>query len=160
MKRISWEDSLSLIPLNEMVNKSLSDCKYFTLVGDKDGWEKVFYFTGQKRNRFNDVLGEGTHWIYVLENKAMPGIYKIGFTKDDIGPQKRSKQVSRSSGVPVEFTVKWAFKCFDGMALEQQIHKKLDYARVNSNREFFAEKFEIIKQTIETLGQNYIKHGK
>ena len=87
----------------------------------------------------------------------MPGLYKVGFTKDGVGPETRAKQVSRSSGVPTPFNVKWAFKCFDGMALEQQVHKRLSYARVNNDREFFNEKFEVIKETIETLGQNFIK---
>ena len=157
MKCISWEEGLNYIPLEEQEGTSLSDCKYYTFSPDEDGWESVKYFTGTKRSRFNGLSAEGTHWVYVLENNAMPGLYKVGFTKDGVGPETRAKQVSRSSGVPTPFNVKWAFKCFDGMALEQQVHKRLSYARVNNDREFFNEKFEVIKETIETLGQNFIK---
>ncbi len=157
MKCISWEESLNYIPLGEQEGVSFSDCKYYTFTPEENEWESVKYFTGTKRNRFNGLSAEGTHWVYVLENNAMPGLYKIGFTKDGVGPEKRAKQVSRSSGVPTPFTVKWAFKCFDGMALEQQVHKKLNHSRINNDREFFNEDFEVIKETIETLGQNFIK---
>ena len=157
MKYISWEESLNYVPLEDQKEISFQDCKYYTFIYE-DEWEIVKYFTGRRYDRFDGINSEGTHWVYILENNSMPGLYKVGFTKDDVGPEKRSKQVSRSSGVPTPFSVKWAFKCFDGMALEQQVHKRLSYARVNNDREFFSEKFEIIKETIETLGKNFTKH--
>jgi hypothetical protein len=38
-------------------------------------------------------------WIYVMRNKAMPGLFKIGFTMDD--PCERANQLSCPTGVPM-----------------------------------------------------------
>jgi len=93
-------------------------------------------------------------WVYVLSNAAQPGLLKIGYTKNT--PDERAKQISNSTGVPIPYKVEWAFHCYDGFGLEQEIHHKLQEYRVNNNREFFQISLEEVKVTVEDLGKRYI----
>ena len=44
--------------------------------------------------------------VYILTNEAMPGLIKIGYTDNTI--EKRMKELSRHSGVPLPFTCYYA----------------------------------------------------
>ena len=44
--------------------------------------------------------------VYILTNEAMPGLIKIGYTDKTI--EKRMKELSRHSGVPLPFTCYYA----------------------------------------------------
>ena len=118
MIRLTEEQAEIYIPLHEdFTGATIEDCDYFYLAPSErgEGWEKVIYYTGR---RWKDIVSdtEGSQYIYVLSNKSMPGIYKIGFTKGD--PKKRAKQISSSTGVPQPFEVEFSFKCFNGLQLE------------------------------------------
>jgi hypothetical protein len=84
----------------------------------------------------------------------MPNLVKIGFTAKT--PDKRAEQISRGTGVPVKFTVEYALKCFNGHALESEIHKSLHSYRVNNDREFFQISLDEAKRVIDSLGKRYI----
>jgi hypothetical protein len=84
----------------------------------------------------------------------MPNLIKIGFT--DKTPDKRAKQISRSTGVPLEFNVEYAFKCFNAHALEIELHRYLKGYRINNDREFFQISVDDAKAAITLLGQRYI----
>ena len=71
-------------------------------------------------------------------------------------PDERAKQISNATGVIVPMKVEWAFNCYNGFALEQECHHKLEMYRVNNNREFFQMPLDEAKQTIEELGKRYI----
>lgn len=76
-------------------------------------------------------------YIYILSNPAMPGLLKIGRTDRDT-PQ-RAKELSSSTGVPIDFKIEHTFEVFDSAKSERDIHaflEKLGF-RVNKNREFF-----------------------
>jgi len=79
---------------------------------------------------------------------------KIGYTK--LMPEERAKQVSTSTGVPTPFKVEFAFRCYEGEFLENEIHRYLDSYRISSNREFFGigvnEAIEVVKE----IGKKYI----
>ena len=98
--------------------------------------------------------GEYDSWVYIMSNPTMPGYYKIGYTKNN--PEERAKQISNATGVIVPMEVEWAFNCYNGFALEQECHHKLEMYRVNNNREFFQMPLDEAKQTIEELGKRYI----
>ena len=83
----------------------------------------------------------------------MPGLVKIGYTKDD--PNLRVKQLNASTGVAVDFMLEWAFGCYNAIELEQEVHKHLNSFRVNTNREFFNVSVDKAKTAIKMLGKRY-----
>lgn len=92
-------------------------------------------------------------WVYVLANKAMPGVYKVGMTTST--PEKRAKELSSSSGVPFPFDVVSRYRSDDPWAHEKQIHQLLSRYRINEGREFFRAPL----QTIEDVCDQVIPNG-
>lgn len=74
-------------------------------------------------------------FVYCLSNRGMPGVYKIGFTRNS--PHLRAKQLSTPTGVPAEFEVEWYAECEEADLLEKELHDKFSFYRVCSSREFF-----------------------
>ena len=157
MKRITLEESNKYISLeDDFTNKTIQDCPFFTLTPSPrgDGWENVTYFTARKKSMYQNRDGNYDSWVYILSNPTMPNMYKIGYTKNT--PDERAKQISSSTGVAMPYKVEWAFHCYDGYGLEQEVHHKLNSCRVNGNREFFEISLEEAQQIVETLGKRYI----
>lgn len=78
-----------------------------------------------------------THgFIYVLTNRYMPGLVKIGMTTQTI-----NARMSRlyGTGVPVQFECIFAFRvpACDLAKVEDLVHKAFGSHRVNPHREFF-----------------------
>lgn len=153
MKRISEFEAHNYIPLSEDFTNA--GASFFTLTPSENDPDTdiVTYYTARKRDLYKNRDGEGDSWIYVLSNETMPNLIKIGFT--DKTPDKRAKQVSRSTGVPLSFKVEYAFKCFNAHALEVELHKYLKDYRINNDREFFQLSVEEAKSAITLLGQRY-----
>jgi len=155
MKRITVEEAQQYIPLNEdFTGKTIQDCPFFTLTPSGDGWEKVTYYTARKLSMYENRGGDYDSWVYVLSNASQPGLLKIGYTKNT--PEERAKQISNATGVALPYKVEWAFHCFDGFGLEQEVHHKLDAYRVNNNREFFQISLDEAKDTVTDLGKRYV----
>ena len=152
MKRISESEAHNYIPVSE--DFTGSEPVFFTLTPKEDGWDTVTYYTARKRNLYQNREGEGDSWVYILVNSTMPNLVKIGFT--DKTPDKRAEQISRSTGVPLKFSVVYAFRCFNAHALEIELHKYLKDYRVNNDREFFQMSVDDAKAAITLLGQRYI----
>lgn len=74
-------------------------------------------------------------YVYILINPAMPGLLKIGCTKRS--PEERSRELSGSTGVPLDFQIAYEIYTSDMNELENKIHLILDGYRINRNREFF-----------------------
>ena len=125
---------------------------YFAITEGEDGWENVTYYTNIKVGVYAGK--EGNQWVYILSNPTMPNILKIGYTK--FLPHIRSKQISNSTGVPTEFIVEWAYKCFNGEELEKEVHMYLEKHRLNKNREFFSIDLIEAQNIITTIGNKYI----
>lgn len=153
MKRITEEEAKQFITCKD--DYYGRDAVYYTLTPDiKDNkWEVVTYYTAKRKAEYLDKTGDGDSWVYILSNPSIPNLYKIGYTKDT--PENRAKEVSKATGVPVQFIVEWAFRCFDGENLEYEVHKYLDKYRENSRREFFKITLEEAKEAIKFLGKNY-----
>jgi hypothetical protein len=83
-----------------------------------------------------------------------PVIIKLVILRNN--PDERAKQISNATGVIVPMKVEWAFHCYNGFALEQECHHKLEKYRVSNNREFFQMDLEEAKATVEELGERYI----
>ena len=155
IQRITEEEAKMYIPLKEdYTGISVNKCPYYTLTEGEDGWDIVTYFTGRKRNKYANRTNDYDSWVYVLSNPTMPGYVKIGFT--DKTPEERALQLSRSTGVILPFKVEWAFHCYNGYALEQEVHRHLESSRITGNREFFDVSLDEAKKVITQFGQNYL----
>jgi len=154
VKRIPESEAHTYISIEEDFTNS--EAAFYTMIPDPErpGWDKVTYYTARRKNLYANREGEGDSWIYVLTNKTMPNLVKIGFT--DKTPDKRAEQVSRGTGVPVKFSVEYAFRCFNAHALEIEIHRYLKAYRVNNDREFFQITVDEAKEAIQKLGQRYL----
>jgi len=153
--RITEEEAKQYIPCSEdFTSKNIENAAFFTLTPLEDGWDKVTYYTARKYNMYANRDGNYDSWVYVLSNPTVPNMLKIGYTKNL--PEERAKQLSNATGVALPYKVEWAFHCFDGFGLEQEVHHKLESYRVNNNREFFQVTLDEAKETIEDLGKRYL----
>ena len=73
--------------------------------------------------------------VYVLSNKAMPNLIKIGYTMNTV--ENRVSELSSATGVPHSYEIEFQVECRDPETIEKSAHKNLNKFRVNSNREFF-----------------------
>jgi hypothetical protein len=137
MERITLKHAKQFISLDDdFTNKTVQDCPHFTLSPSPKGG------------------GDYDSLVYILSNPTQPNLYKIGYTKNT--PDERAKQISNATGVALPYKVEWAFHCYDGFGLEQEVHHKLEANRLNSNREFFQIPLEEAKATVEMLGERYL----
>ena len=80
--------------------------------------------------------------VYVLSNRAMPGLVKIGMTtRPEL--DARLKELY-TTGVPVPFDVEYAceVKASNCAKIEKALHTAFEPNRINANREFFQIKKE------------------
>ena len=87
--------------------------------------------------------------VYLLTNPYMPGLVKIGMTKqEDI--DKRMKELY-TTGVPVAFECQFACRVNnkDCAKIERALHTAFEPQRVNKNREFFKINVEQAKAILE-----------
>jgi len=76
------------------------------------------------------------HYVYVLSNPSFKSnILKIGFTSDS--PKKRADYLSRNTGIPLDFEVKFFTAVQDKFNVEIRTHLLLDRYRINQSKEFF-----------------------
>ena len=73
--------------------------------------------------------------VYVLSNKAMPGLLKIGYTMNTV--ESRAKELASATGVPSEFFIEYQVECRDAAGVEALVHQSLNNSRHNNSREFF-----------------------
>jgi len=154
MERITHEQSKKLIPYEEdLINGVIA---YFTLTPSLSdpGWEDVTYYTNTNIQLYSNLEGDGDSWVYVLSNPTMPGLLKIGSTGKD--PNQRAKQISRGTGIPLEFEVEYAYRCFNAVKLERELHKYFKPQRINNQKEFFRMSLNSVKEGINILGVKYI----
>ena len=157
MDRITNNEAKQYISCNEdFTSHGIENAKYFTLTPSSRGgtWEDVTYYTARSTAMYTNREGEFDSWVYIMSNPTMPGYYKIGYTKKN--PEERAKQISNATGVIVPMVVEWAFHCYNGFALEQEVHNKLDAYRVSNQREFFQISLDEARQTVEEIGSRYI----
>lgn len=75
--------------------------------------------------------------VYVLSNRVMPGLVKIGMTtRSELDLRLRELY---TTGVPVPFDVEYACEVdvCDCSKIEKALHKAFEPQRINANREFF-----------------------
>ena len=159
LKRITLEYAQGLIKVDD----DLTDAPavYFTITPSNDpqmaaeGYEDVTYYTNRPKKIQIPKGMVGSQWVYVLTNPTMPGLCKIGFTKNK--PSERVKQINSGTGVAMDFVVEWAFPCFNAHDVEKQVHKYLEDNgfRVSKNKEFFNVSVNEAKAVVERIGEPY-----
>ncbi len=74
--------------------------------------------------------------VYVLTNPKMPGLVKIGMTGNET-VEKRIKELSTPTGIPVPFECHFAAEVNDALRTEKILHQLFSEHRINQKREFF-----------------------
>lgn len=124
---------------------------YYTMEEGGDGWDHITYYKKLPEIGFNENMSKER--VYVMTNPCMPGILKIGKTKDE--SEMRARQLSSSTGIPLPFKVEYIYECYNSYGLEQEVHDRLKSERVSGNREFFTTPLNVAKQVLEELGVRY-----
>ena len=156
ISRITPEQAESFVSVDE--DQLGTPAYYFTLTPDPlygEDREKVTYYTNRSRNIIIPKGLTGAQYIYILENDTMPGLVKIGFTKNK--PSERVKQINAATGVALDFDVKYQYPCFNAHDLEKEIHIYLESQgfRVNKKKEFFNITVDQAISVIERIGEPY-----
>ncbi len=73
-------------------------------------------------------------FVYVLTNKAMPGLVKVGFSTRS--PEDRAAELS-TTGVPFPFVVVFSAEVGNPLEAEAAVHLALAPYRTSTDREFF-----------------------
>ena len=98
--------------------------------------------------------------VYILKNEAMPGLIKIGYTKETA--EKRANDLY-TTGVPQPFEVAYELDQLEPeqyAKLEGEIHKELDQHRVNPKREFFEYPVDDAIQLLKKLHASILKESR
>ena len=104
-----------------------------------------------------------SEWVYILTNKSMPGLVKIGMTKRD--PYIRANELASQTGIPTKFEVDYAVRVWNSFTIEQNVHRRLDRFRVNQNREFFEIDVKTARKVLDkeaksfTVSKTYLKRS-
>ena len=148
MKRVTLEESHYYIKLKP---HQLKKADAFTLIPEEDGWDTVVYLA----NAVLDPSGavRAPEYVYVLVNKSVPNMVKIGMTTNT--PDERARQISAATGVPTPWIPVYSFQCYRSDLLEEEIHQYFSAYRVNTHREMFAIDSYTAQKVIEDLGYKY-----
>ena len=90
---------------------------------------------------------EGFSHVYVLTNPALKSdLWKIGYTDGD--PEDRARQLSSTTGVPVNYLVVESWIVTDGLLAESATHAALEDYRVTTRREFFQCQYSVLRNAL------------
>lgn len=96
-------------------------------------------------------------WVYVISNKAMPGLVKVGFSMKD--PELRARELDHT-GAPHPYAVDYEVLVDEPYSIEQGVHRDLSAKR--EGREWFRCTAEeaIAAITYVTKGKRHIETFK
>lgn len=102
----------------------------------------------QRTRKKQKDKSDNNGFIYVMSNKAYPGIYKIGSTYGL--PEERAEELT-GTGHLHPFKVEMSYQIKDAEYYEKSVHKILEKNRVNKNREFFDIDIRLLKEVLAKL---------
>ena len=123
----------------------------FTRIPDGTGWDYVHYLAHSVIDASGGV--RNIEYVYVLVNKSVPGMVKIGMTTNT--PDERARQISAATGVATPWIPVFSFKCYRSDLLEAEVHEYFAAQRVSEYREMFEIDSYTAQKAIEVLGQRY-----
>lgn len=88
-------------------------------------------------------------FVYVMRNRCMPNIYKIGYT--DRTPLTRRDELSASTSIPCEFEIVCYGEIENARQLESDLHSDFSDCRVSGNREFFKLSTLLLRDLARTI---------
>jgi hypothetical protein len=157
MKRINPEDAHYWIRLEPGTPDLCKKAVAFALVPSTDpafpGWEDVVYYSEGILDPTHSI--QKPEWVYVLVNKSMPGICKVGMTTTSVA--QRAKEINQATGVITPWFSVYKYRCLNSKVLERAVHERLerDGYRVNPKREGFeipsSHAIAVIKELGEAL---------
>jgi hypothetical protein len=148
MKRVTPEESHYYIKLP---SGKARKADAFTLIKEEDGWDRVIYLACAVLDPSGAV--RAPEYVYVLVNKSVPNMVKIGMTTST--PDERARQISTATGVATPWIPVYSFQCYRSDLLEEEVHHHLREHRVNKNREMFAVDSHTAQRIIEEFGYKY-----
>jgi hypothetical protein len=148
MKRVTPEESHYYLKLKPHQYRKANA---FTLIDDEDGWQSVIYLADAVLDPSGAV--RAPEYVYVLVNKSVPNMVKIGMTTNT--PDERARQISAATGVATPWIPVYSFQCYRSDLLEADVHHHLHQYRVTKNREMFEVDSHTAQRVIEELGYKY-----
>lgn len=158
LKRITPEEARYYVPVEQDDPFRWSKTVAFTRTPSTDpklpaeeGWEDVKYYA---KGILDPTLSvHKPEWVYVLVNKGVPGICKIGMTTTSV--RQRVHEINSATGVITPWIAVYKYECINSLTLEQAVHLELQNLgyRVNPRREGFEVPSEVAIKTIERLGE-------
>ena len=155
MKRITPEESHYYVKIEQGDPYTCRKAAAFTLTPSKEeeyrGWEDVTYYT---EGILDPTLSiRKPEWVYVLVNKSMPGICKIGMTTTSV--TQRVKEINYATGIITPWFAVFKYKCINYRVLEREVHQHLESLgyRVNPKREGFEIESQAAIDVIKLLGE-------
>lgn len=141
--KIDFEDELGLIRANA----------YTLTPSEENGWEDVTYYSEAVIDPTGTVFKP--EWVYVLVNKSMPGICKIGMTTTSV--TQRTKEINSATGVITPWFSVYKHKCLNSREIERRVHSRLDDlgARINCKREGFECSTELAISVIKDIASKF-----
>lgn len=107
-----------------------------------------------KKDEISNLMHGKAGTVYIISNKGAFGenIFKIGMTRR-IDPQERINELG-SASVPFRFDVHSFIFSNDAVALETELHKRLDSKRINKvnmRKEFFYSTLEELEEIVSDV---------
>lgn len=155
MKRITQQETDRYIRIESGDPSCCRKAVAFTFTPCQDprfeGWDDVTYYQEGIMDPTDSV--KSPEFVYVLVNKGIPGICKIGMTTTSVN--QRVKEINSATGVITPWFPVYKYKCLNSRILEQAVHQKLESLgyRVNPKREGFEIKSNDAIKAIEELGE-------
>jgi hypothetical protein len=148
LKYVTPEESHYYIKLS---HKHYHKADAFTRIDEGDGWDSVYYLASAVLDPSGAV--RATEYVYVLVNKSVPNMVKIGMTTNT--PDQRARQISAATGVATPWIPVYSFQCYRSDLLEAELHEHFHYCRINTSREMFEIDSHTAQKVIEELGYKY-----
>ncbi len=155
MKHITPEEAHYYVKLDKPDPYKMRKAVAYTLTPCDEpgfeGWENVTYY------------GEGIldptlsirkpEWVYVLVNKSIPGICKIGMTTTSV--TQRVREINYATGVITPWFPVFKYKCINSKILEKAVHEHLEARgyRVNPKREGFEIPSNLAIEVVKQFGE-------
>ncbi len=94
--------------------------------------------------------------IYILTNQVIPDLIKIGRTNN---LERRVKELSSHSGIPVPFEVYYACVVGDSVKVENKVQHAFGDHRINPKREFFRINPERVVSILQLVEEENVTPG-
>lgn len=157
MKRITAQEAKGYIQLTGKEWNWHSKVAAYTLLPHTDpekaaaGWEEFTYYMEGIMDP--TLCARKPEWVYVLGNKGVPGICKIGMTTTSVN--QRVKEINSATGVITPWFELYKYECINSYTLEQAVHQRLEEMgyRINPKREGFEVPSDMAIAVIREIGQ-------